>query len=207
MSFHRVTYFVPACPLCSTRATGPDGEEPRLESEAIGEELRAHMEAQGWQIVGGEWNGRTRVRSTLHLRCGRCAAAAAVRTEKYQRRLARPAVRTVDMSGKLGDGWVLVQREGDAENLQWLVQRAGRTYGLIARYVNGQGRMTGWQASIYAGGEAMLHLDAMGEASWRPGRSSFLWRSRDLAAWGIAVRPRRGQALPAWARRGVAAGT
>ncbi|WP_431959342.1 hypothetical protein [Actinacidiphila sp. bgisy160] len=204
MSFDRVTYYVPRCPWCGTRATGPDGQEPRLESEVLGEELRAHMEARGWQIAGGEWNGRARVRTPLNLRCARCAAATAVRTAKFERDLARPAVRTVDMSARLGDGWSLVQRDGDEERRLWLVRHGERTRGQVARYVNRRGGLSGWQAWAYDGGELMLHLDAVSAALWRE-KSSFLWRTRDLAAWGVAVRPKHSQTPPAWARSGASA--
>ncbi|MGW3990418.1 hypothetical protein [Streptomyces sp. NPDC004830] len=86
---------------------------------------------------------------------------------------------------KLGAGWTLAQRSGDAERHRWLVERHGIVKGMVQRYRCTDGTFsTGWEARIVAGSR-LWRRDAVASAEHRPG-SSFLWSRRDLAAWGVA---------------------
>ncbi|MFF2812238.1 hypothetical protein ACFVT2_34700 [Streptomyces sp. NPDC058000] len=61
-------------------------------------------------------------------------------------------------------------------------------HGLVRRYHRNDGTWSkGWEA-LLDGGTGFVREPATGAAAWTD-RSSFLWRSRDLAAGGIAHRP------------------
>ncbi len=105
------------------------------------------------------------------------------------------------MTDRLGEGWRLAQRAGDADVKTWLVEHQNTVHGLVRRYRRTDGTWsTGWEA-LTAGSTGFTRCDATAAGSWSE-RSSFLWSSRDLAAWGIAHRPSFRTPNPAWAGRG-----
>lgn len=107
----------------------------------------------------------------------------------------------VDMTERIGPGWAL-RREGGADAHTWLVTYEGRVRGMVRRYrPRGGGLSRGWEALAGAGGAGgFLRRSATQQGKFGQ-RSSFLWRSRDLAAWGIATDPAFAQPNPAWAHR------
>jgi len=106
----------------------------------------------------------------------------------------------VDMGDRIGPGWIL-RREGPAQGHTWLVMHEGRVRGKVRRYRPRSGGLSrGWEALLGSGGrQGYGRRSATDEGKF--GRSSFLWRSRDLAAWGIATNPAFSQPSPGWARR------
>ncbi|MFI6522652.1 hypothetical protein ACIBF1_44365 [Spirillospora sp. NPDC050679] len=113
----------------------------------------------------------------------------------------RAAAREVDLADRLGPGWALRQA-GDPADRAWLVLHEGQVKGKVRRYRRKNGAWSrGWEAFYRNGdGTGWTPLDAVTTASLTE-HSSFLWSSRDLAAWGIATRPRHSTPRPAWATR------
>ncbi|MGW5880225.1 helix-turn-helix transcriptional regulator [Nocardiopsis terrae] len=107
----------------------------------------------------------------------------------------------VDMSEKIGPGWTL-RRQGTPEEHTWLLLHEGRERGTVRRYRPRSGDLSrGWEALAGAGGaQGFVRRPATKQGKFGQ-RSSFLWRSRDLAAWGIATNPDFAQPNPEWARR------
>ncbi|MFI6519860.1 hypothetical protein ACIBF1_30175 [Spirillospora sp. NPDC050679] len=106
----------------------------------------------------------------------------------------------MDLSARLGPGWTLGQRDGDADTQTWLVACDGQVHGMVRRYRRKNDSWSkGWEA-FTSNGAGWTRLDATAAAGLVE-RSSFLWSSRDLAAWGIATRPRPGTPRPSWATR------
>lgn len=107
------------------------------------------------------------------------------------------------MADKLGRGWRLVQHDGDKDRSCWWAVHGQRVHGYVQCYINSTGRRTGWEASTRTSHGGYRHLDSTTAASnqrWPDGLGeikTFLWRTRDLAAWGLAQRP--GAGLLAWA--------
>lgn len=107
----------------------------------------------------------------------------------------------VDMTERIGPGWAL-RREGEADAHTWLVTYEGRVRGMVRRYrPRGGGLSRGWEALAGAGGPGGFLRRSATQQGKFGARSSFLWRSRDLAAWGIATDPPFDQPSPVWARR------
>ncbi|MGK5550615.1 hypothetical protein ACSNOI_03290 [Actinomadura kijaniata] len=143
-------------------------------------------------------SGVTKTAAVTESRAGTRSAADSAHAVE----LVRPVVTEIDLSAKLGPGWTLRQHDGDADTHTWLVAFHGEIRGKIRRYRRTDGSFSnGWEAfSGYNGSTGFMRLSATGAASWSE-RSSFLWRSRDLAAWGIATRPDHSTPNPAWASR------
>lgn len=108
---------------------------------------------------------------------------------------------TVDMGERIGPGWVL-RREGPADAHTWLVVHQGRVRGMVRRYRPRDGDLSrGWEALLGEGGSRGFIRRSATQQGKLGERSSFLWRGRDLAAWGIATDPEWTQPNPAWAHR------
>ncbi|MEU0493769.1 helix-turn-helix transcriptional regulator [Nocardiopsis sp. NPDC006139] len=108
---------------------------------------------------------------------------------------------TVDMGERIGPGWAL-RREGPADAHTWILLHQGRVRGKVRRYRPRHGGLSkGWEALAGEGGPRGVIRRSATEAGKFGERSSFLWRSRDLAAWGIATNPDFAQPNPAWAHR------
>ncbi|MFJ6022957.1 helix-turn-helix transcriptional regulator [Nocardiopsis alba] len=106
----------------------------------------------------------------------------------------------VDMSARIGPGWVL-RRQGEAVDHTWLLVHQGRVQGMVRRYrPRGGGLSWGWEA-LLGTDENPGRVRRPATSAAKYGRTSnFLWRSRDLAAWGVATNPAHGQPNPKWAR-------
>lgn len=110
--------------------------------------------------------------------------------------LVETAVKEVDMSTKIGPGWILRQQGPHI----WLVMHDGQVWGTVQRYRARNGELSrGWEAlrGVYP---RRVRRSATDQGKFGR-KSSFLWRSRDLAAWGIAINPDFAQPSPGWARR------
>lgn len=107
----------------------------------------------------------------------------------------------VDMSHRIRPGWVL-RRQGAATDHTWLVVHQGQVRGRVQRYRPRDGGLSrGWEALSGPGGaQGFVRRPATNEGKFGR-RSSFLWRSRDLAAWGIATNPAHAEPNPDWAHR------
>ncbi|WP_143680879.1 MULTISPECIES: hypothetical protein [unclassified Streptomyces] len=117
---------------------------------------------------------------------------------RHRAALDRPRIKTLALTTRLGDGWSLTQREGDAELERWLVEHDGTVHGYVNRYLRANKTFSpGWEAFL-DGTTRWYRLDAISSCQHRPG-SSFLWSGRDLAARGIATRPRHNAPRPTWA--------
>ncbi|WP_017590801.1 helix-turn-helix transcriptional regulator [Nocardiopsis ganjiahuensis] len=113
----------------------------------------------------------------------------------------------VDMSAKIGPGWTL-RRQGPAEGHTWILMHQGQERGTVRRYRPRNRELSlhreevlsrGWEA-LAGDSQRRMRRSATDEGKFGR-RSSFLWRSRDLAAWGIATNPKFAQPNPSWARR------
>ncbi|WP_310729237.1 hypothetical protein [Streptomyces sp. N2A] len=117
----------------------------------------------------------------------------------YERRhraaLVRPRVKSLNISKRLGPGWTLTQREGEAELERWLVEHDGSVHGMVKRYLRADKTFSpGWEAFVN-GTLSWLRLEAMSSCQHRL-CSSFLWSGRDLAVWSIATQDRRNTPFP-----------
>ncbi|MFD7980232.1 hypothetical protein [Streptomyces sp. NPDC059071] len=198
---------VPQCTTCRTTVLDDDGRELLVAERFLSEELRQRLTAAGWVIVLGDRRANRGPHDSIggdRLSCPDCVARREEELAAYERRLsadhARPRVKTVDMSARLGPGWTLTQRAGDAERHYWLVERDGTVHGAVNRYHRSDGTFSsGWEAHTFSAGHEW-RLEAIGSCQ-KLRNSSFLWSARDLAAWGIAHRPAYGAARPPWAAR------
>jgi hypothetical protein len=70
--------------------------------------------------------------------------------------LDQPPVTEVDMTQRLGPGWTLRQREGDADTHTWLLAQGGRIRGMVRRYRRkSDGALSsGWEAFLVGTEEA-----------------------------------------------------
>ncbi|MFI9332940.1 hypothetical protein ACIGZJ_36070 [Kitasatospora sp. NPDC052868] len=197
-SWKAVTRYVPQCSLCLKPFRDEHGQELHLPEERLPQGVRERFTAAGWQVTDYTHTARQR------LECAACSTAQAARVERYQAQLNQPLVKTVDMSDKLGPGWTLGQREGDEVTQTWVVVHDGQVRGMVRRYKRkaSEGWSRGWEA-FYLGrdGAGMLRQEAITAASWSD-RSNSLWRSRDLAAWGVVTQPvGYSGTVPGWATR------
>ncbi|GAA1011559.1 hypothetical protein ACFQWA_27885 [Streptomyces thermogriseus] len=194
---------IPQCSCCGTAVTGDDSKELLVTERFLAPDLQKRLTAAGWEISPGDRKvnrGPTDPIGGDSLRCPACVAQAKRAADRFRARLAAPRVKTVDMTDRLGEGWKLVQRVGDADTKTWLVEYKGSVRGLVRRYKRVDGTWsTGWEA-LLAGEAGFVRHDATAAGSWSD-RSSFLWSSRDLAAWGIAHQPSFHAPNPAWAGR------
>jgi hypothetical protein len=93
---------------------------------------------------------------------------------------------------------VLGRRGGDADTATWLVVKDGEVRGLVRRYQRSDGSLSlGWEA-LWNAGTALIPRGATADGSWSD-QSNFLWRSRDLGAWGVATDPSFHAPAPEWA--------
>ncbi|MFB9558603.1 hypothetical protein [Streptomyces roseoviridis] len=167
--------------MCRTAVLDGDGRELLVGERFLGEELRQRLTAAGWVIEPGDRRANRGPHDTIGgdlLSCPDCVARAAAATAATQRRLvaalARPRVKTVDMSARLGAGWALTQRAGDAERHEWLVECDGTVHGSVNRYQRKDGTFSsGWEAHFFSGGRGW-RLDAISSCQKRA-NSSFLW--------------------------------
>lgn len=194
---------VPQCARCGTTVTDDDGRELLVTERFLTPDLQKRLTDAGWQIDPGD---RTVNRGPADpvggdlLRCPACVSRADRAADRFRTRLAAPRVKTVDVADRLGVGWRLVQRAGDADTKTWLVEHEDTVHGLVRCYQRKDGTWSkGWEA-LLAGGSGFVRHSATAAGSWSE-RGSFLWRSRDLAAWGIAHRPDFHAPNPSWANR------
>lgn len=103
------------------------------------------------------------------LTCPSCQTRKEAANRAHHDRLHQPAVKEVDMAARLGPGWTLRQRDGDAEVHQWLVTYQGEVKGMVRRYRRKTGGGDGWSK----GWEALLS-----------GTSGFVRHSATSAACG-----------------------
>jgi hypothetical protein len=198
---------IPRCGTCGTAVTDEDGRELIVDSRLLSDAARQRLTEQGWQVTPGDPKlnrGPADPIAGDRLVCPACCASHRDAADAERRRMeadfARPRTRTVDAAAKLGEGWTLTQRAGDADRHRWLVEHEGTVKGMVQRYKRVDGTFsTGWEAHIVSGAR-FWRRDAISSAEHRPG-SSFLWSGRDLAAWGVACNPAHGAARPEWARR------
>lgn len=202
LSFRMV--WVPQCGMCSTAVTEPDGSETVTKTTLLEEGLRARLAKEGWLVRRG--HAKHGVSDPLlgdSLLCPACSAAQASAERAASDAVNRPAVKEVDMVARLGEGWTLRQRDGDAETQTWLVVFRGEVRGKVFRYRRSDGSWSkGWVARRFHTGQWGLDRSATKAGSLHR-NSSYLWRSRDLAAWGIATGPDFSAPNPAWATRRV----
>ncbi|MDP9616374.1 hypothetical protein ACFV4E_15515 [Streptomyces hygroscopicus] len=196
---------VPQCWECRTAVTEPDGRETLVSERLLSEELRERLAADGWEVTPGNPRVNRVPTDSLggdRLHCPACLARHQAAAGAAQRRLdadlARPRTRTVDRSARLGAGWALTQREGDAERHRWLVEHQGTVRGMVYRYKRVNGTFSsGWEARHLLGTD-FCRREAPAACAYLPNNSS-LWRSRDLAAWGVATSPPHHAPRPDWA--------
>lgn len=187
MSFKAV--YVPQCGQCSTAVIDTGGREMIVTSALLPSELRARLTADGWDVRPGDpKRGRHDPLMGDSLTCPACLARDAQARAAFHATLNGPRAATVDMTARIGPGWRLVQRPGDDERHTWLAEHDGTVHGLVRRYKR------------VIGATGFVRHSATDAAS-SSNRSSFLWRSRDLAAWGIATMPRFDAPNPSWATR------
>ncbi|MCG0065991.1 hypothetical protein L0F81_22285 [Streptomyces tricolor] len=198
---------IPQCGQCGTAVTDDAGRDLLVPARLLDGALRRRLAAEGWEVIPGTPRVNRGPADTVggdRLTCPACAGRREQAADAERRRLAadhaRPRVKTVDLSAKLGEGWTLTQRAGDAERHCWLVERDGAVRGRVRRYRRaGGGFSTGWEAhalqDIY-----WFRQEAVACAQHRP-NSSYLWSGRDLAAWGVATNPPYGADRPEWATR------
>jgi hypothetical protein len=204
---------IPQCGQCETPATDADGRELQVPSRLLPAEVRRGLETGGWRVTPGKPKVNRGPADPLggdDLWCPDCVASAKASAARFRTDLHRPLVKTVDMTDKLGPGWLLGQRAGDAEAHRWLViHREGdgdTVRGMVVRYRRkSDEKLSGWEALLGYSGGFVQHSAT--KAASRSDRSSFLWRSRDLAAWGIAHSPGFHDPNPAWATRPTRART
>uniref|UniRef100_UPI003F497E41 hypothetical protein n=1 Tax=Streptomyces sp. CA-141956 TaxID=3240051 RepID=UPI003F497E41 len=201
---------IPQCGSCAAAVRDEHGRELLLAERFLPAEVRQRLESDGWSVAAGDRrlnNGPHEMIGEDRLRCPGCVArsqaAAAAAQARHDAALAQPRVKTVDVSARLGAGWTLTQRAGDADQHYWLVEHEGTVHGSVNRYQRKDGTFSsGWEAHFFSGGHEW-RLDAISSCQ-KLHKSSFLWSSRDLAAWGVAHRPKYGAARPAWATRTAA---
>jgi hypothetical protein len=197
------TLYVPQCRRCGTAAPDPDapGREMLVAQTLLPVRVRAGLTDAGWQVDPGDpRDGLADPAYGDDLTCPACQAAAHAAARDRHAGLHQPPVREVDMSARFGPGWTLRQRDGDADAQQWLVAHRGEIKGMVRRYRRTDGGWSrGWEA-LPVTPHGFTRLPSTVAGSWN-GRSSFLWRSRDLAAWGIATTPPGDEPNPGWARR------
>jgi hypothetical protein len=85
----------------------------------------------------------------------------------------------VDMSEAIGPGWTLRQTPEGRTAGTWQVRYDDRLIGSVERVEQLSGRVTGWRALLNG-----IGVSAFGTLTARKG--SPLWRTRDMAAAGIA---------------------
>lgn len=203
-SFRAVTYYIPQCQQCGTAVLDEHGQELRVDYECLASEQRDRLRAGGWHVFVPKRDGRRRW-STAPKETLTCPACCARNDEQLRLRrddLHRPLVATVDLAARLGAGWQLGQRAGDVDTHTWLLYRDGAVAGMVCRYRRADESWSrGWVAwTIEPAGYGRMHVPATAAGGLRP-NSSYLWRSRDLAAWGVAARPTFGTPVPEWSRR------
>ncbi|WP_067801349.1 hypothetical protein [Actinomadura formosensis] len=194
--------YVPQCRACGAAVVDSDGRETIVQRTLLPQPLRDDLAAAGWEVVPGDArHGARDPRTGDRLTCPGCAGRRRADGQARRDLLHQPAVTEVDMAARLGPGWTLRQREGDAETQTWLVTYQGQVKGLVRRYRRkSDGALSrGWEA-LLGGGEGFVRHSAT-KAGAHSDRSSFLWRSRDLAAWGIATRPAYTEPNPGWVTR------
>jgi hypothetical protein len=200
--------FIPQCSECAAEATDAAGRRHEVDDILLPPDIRQQLTAAGWQIKPGDpcvhrgpadpFGGDTLV-------CGACTArkadVRAAREAEIIADLSRPRVKVLGLAARLGDGVTLSQRAGDAERHRWLVEARGQVRGSVCRYQRKAGGFsTGWEARYLLRGEGFFRREAIGSCQHRPG-SSFLWSSRDLAAWGVLFNPPHHEERPEWATR------
>ena len=201
------TLLVPQCDTCATPVTDAAGTELTVTDTLLEPELRTRLTADGWAVTPGNARARRGPFDTIGgdtLRCPTCLAREEAAYQAAERRLAAALnvrrVKTLDVSARLGDGWSLTQRPGDAERHTWLVEHDGDVHGRVRRYQRVDGTYsTGWEAHQLGRG-TWWRVEAIDSCLHNP-KSSFLWSGRDLAAWGIATGPSHRAPRPAWATR------
>lgn len=193
--------WVPQCGMCSTAVTDRDGREVVTSTTLLEEELRSRLAGDGWRVRPGQVKyGRQDPLLGDSLLCPSCSAAQAASLKAARDDVNRPAVKEVDMETRLGAGWTLRQREGDAETQTWLVVFRGEVRGRVRRYRRRDETWSrGWLARRFVDGQWAERSATKAGALHR--NSSFLWRSRDLAAWGIAAAPKFTAPNPSWSTR------
>lgn len=193
--------WVPQCSMCSTAVTDQDGREVVTATTLLDEELRARLTKDGWRVrPGHQGHGRMDPLLGDSLLCPSCSNAQAAAERAVCDAVNRPAVTELDMTARLGEGWTLRQREGDAETQTWLVVFRGEVRGKVIRYRRRDDSWSrGWVARRLFRGQWTERRATQAGALLR--KSSFLWRSRDLAAWGVAAGPEFMAPNPAWATR------
>lgn len=196
------TLYAPQCGLCAAPVTDTDGGDVVVESMLLPTQLRTRLTEDGWKVQAGDARrGGGDPMAGDRLVCPACAArqdkARATRLDA----LNQPPATEVDMTQRLGPGWTLRQREGDADTHTWLLAQGGLVKGMVRRYRRkSDGNLSGWEAFLIGADGSLTRHSATSAAS-KSSTSSFLWRSRDLAAWGIAARPDHHTPNPAWSRR------
>jgi hypothetical protein len=201
-SFLAVTFFVPRCGRCLTPAPDASGSAPHLQEQRIPADLETFLTAAGWEVA------RPVPRRSRYARpqpdslcCPGCITKLATAEQAFRDSFSRPLTTTVDMTSKIGPGWVIGQRgEHDETRRRWIVAHRGYPLGMIRQYLRGDGTWSsGWEAFRNTG--SVLHrVEAPEAGSWSK-KSSFMWRSRDLAAWAVAAGAQFETPLPAWAAR------
>lgn len=201
------------------------GEQDLLDALTEVQHMRAQLERAEHYLLavaregGATWSalgaalGVTRQGAERRLLRGEVSAAslegrrnadsgrAARRTTKPGRDRQEDDTTEVDMSHRLGPGWVL-RRQGAETDHTWLVVHQGQAKGQVRRYRPQDGGLSrGWEALSGTGGaQGLVRRPATNEGKFGR-KSSFLWRSRDLAAWGIATNPAFGAPNPDWTRK------
>lgn len=200
-SFLTVTLFVPCCGRCQTPAAAAGGIAPQLQSEHLPAELEAFLTAAGWEVTRARHYGHGTKPIPDSLCCPACVFKRAAAEKRFRDSMNLPLTNVIDMAGKIGPGWLIGQRgEPDEISHTWIVKHHSEPAGMIRQYERGDGSWSsGWEAFRNTG--SVLHrVDASQAGSWSR-KSSFMWRSRGLAAWAVATRPRYEAPLPAWAGR------
>ncbi|KUF17360.1 hypothetical protein AT728_16280 [Streptomyces silvensis] len=198
---------VPHCRECRTDVLDDDGRPLYVTARLLDSDLRRQLTAQGWQVTPGDPTlnrGPADPIAGDRLTCPACGLAAAAAADAARQRRdasdALPRTKTVDLAARLGAGWTLTQRAGDAARHRWLVEHDGTVHGHVNRYRRKDRTFSsGWEAHRRAD-LGHLRVDAITSCA-KLRNSSFLWSSRDLAAWGIATAPRHTAPRPAWATR------
>jgi hypothetical protein len=196
------TVYVPQCRDCSTAVTDPDGRETVVTQTLLPQQLHDRLTAAGWEVDAGDaHHGRHDHLLGDKLTYPGCLTRQRAAERAHHDLFHQPPVKELDMAARLGPGWTLRQRAGDAETHSWLVTYQGQVKDMVRRYRRkSDGEWSkGWEA-LLGGGAGFVRHSATAAGSLHQG-SSFLWRSRDLAAWGTAAGPAHGAPNPDWATR------
>lgn len=202
-SFRRITMFVPQCRHCGTSVADPDdpGRDVLVSRTLLPPRIRDGLVAAGWQVDRDDSReGQRASPDEDKLTCPECLGLIRSQARKRHDALHQPPVREIDMADRFGSGWTLRQRAGDADDHLWLVAHNGDVKGLVRRYrrAGDRGWSRSWEAKRVTPA-GLRSLPATSSASWSE-RSLYLWRSRELAAWGVATNPAYGEPNPAWVR-------